>query len=109
MKEKKEYNAADEKVVKVLEEKAKTERDQDLEDVKTLINTPAGIRFFRRMLAEAKVFHTSFTGNSQTFFFEGKRDLALMFLDDICEVAPERVAALMIKPADPDDVMEEIY
>lgn len=105
---KKEYNAAEEKVVKRLEETAKTEREQELEDIKTLIKQPAGLRFFRRMLAEAKVFHTSFTGNSQTFFFEGKRDLALMFLDDICEVAPDRVAALMIKPADPEEVMEGI-
>jgi len=91
------YNAADETQVEKREKEAKNEREQELEDIKNIINTPAGLRFFKRLMSEGKIFQTTFTGNSQTFFLEGHRNLALKFFADVCEATPNMVSKLMVK------------
>jgi len=94
---KEDYNAADEKQVKEQKEKVENERKQELEDIKTILKHPAGVRFFRRLMEQGSVFCTTFKGNSQSFFLEGHRNLALIFFNDICEAAPNKVADIMIK------------
>lgn len=94
------YNAASEKQVKKAIQKDKNERDQQLEDVKDILSRPSGVRFFRRLLTDASIFSTTFTGNSYTFFNEGARNLALRYFDDICTATPERVAELVIRKID---------
>lgn len=71
-------------------------REQQLEDIKTLLAMPAGLRFFKRLLTEGKMFTTTFTGNSNTFFLEGHRNLALKFFGDVCEAAPEKIPELIV-------------
>lgn len=90
-------NAADERIVHAQEEARKNDRKQEIEDIKSLMATPFGVRFVRRILAEGKVFSTTFTGNSQTFFLEGQRNLALKFFADIVEACPNRVSELITK------------
>lgn len=89
-------NVADEKAVKDQEQKNKNQRDQELEDIKDILKTPQGVRFFRRLFAKGKMFQTTFTGNSTGFFLEGARNFALEFLDDVCQVAPHRIADLIV-------------
>jgi hypothetical protein len=101
------YNSADEKKVKNAKEKVRIERQQELEDIKTLLKMPAGVRFFRRLMEHGKVFCTTFTGNSVTFFQEGHRNLALIFFNDICEATPNKVAELMVKKVEEAEVVEE--
>ena len=48
----------------------------------------------------AGVFQTSFTGNSETFFREGKRAVGLRLLNAIEEVDPKGFAKLQLKMAD---------
>ncbi len=93
------YNAADENQVKVKTERRKNERELELEDIKEILTmkTGAGIRFFRRLMEEGSIFSTTFTGNSQTFFLEGHRNLALKFFTDVCEAAPNLIPKIMIK------------
>lgn len=90
------HNAADHEDIKDKDEQERFERKRDIEDLRVLLNTPQGIRFFRRLLKEGRIFTTSFTGNSNTFFLEGQRNLALKFFEDICTAAPDKVAELMI-------------
>lgn len=71
-----------------LEQKAR--RAQELEDVKTLMQTSPGRRFFWRMLTEGNIFRSTFTGNSTTFYLEGKRDAVLPYYQDIMEACPEQ-------------------
>lgn len=86
----------DEKVTLTDEKKkAKERRLQELEDVKFILGTPQGVRFFRRLLESGRVFQTTFTGNSQTFFLEGHRNLALEFLADVVEATPDKITELM--------------
>lgn len=75
---------------------AKLARHQELEDIKLLMSSGAGQRFMKRLMEDGKIFSTSFTGNSQTFFLEGHRNLALKYFKDICEACPEKVRDLLI-------------
>jgi len=97
------YNAADEKKVNKVRETLKNDRRQELEDIKTLLNTGAGRRFFTRFFEDGRIFTTTFTGNSQTFFLEGHRNLALKYFNDICEASPERLTELMIRKENKED------
>lgn len=91
------YSANDEKEVKNKEIERKSERDQELEDIRILLKYPSGVRFFKRIMIEGKVFTTTFTGNSQTFFNEGQRNLALKFLGDVVEAAPEKFTDILME------------
>ena len=90
------YNAGDKKKVADAEKQRKITRDQELEDVRQLLNNPSGLRFLRRLMAEGRVFHTTFTGNSQGMFLEGHRNLALMFFHDVVEAEPNKVSKLIL-------------
>lgn len=95
-----EYNASDEKQAKKQQRKERLDRKQELEDIKAILDTPSGLRFFRRFFEEGRIFTTTFTGNSHSFFLEGHRNFALRYFNDICESAPHKVVELMITRAD---------
>ena len=93
----KKHIASNENDVSESEKEAKLERTQEIEDLKRILKTPHGIRFFQRFLIEGKVFNSTFTGNSNTFFLEGKRSLALKVFNDICEASPDKIAEIMVR------------
>lgn len=82
------YNAGDESQVRKAEAKMDAERKQELEDIKTLLKQPAGVRFLRRLMTDTKVFSSCYTGNATTYYLEGRRDLGLMYFADVVEAAP---------------------
>lgn len=100
------HNAADPKQVKEKLDAASRARKQELEDVAYLIKTPPGMRYFRKLLERGSVFTTTFTGNSQTFFKEGMRNLALGILADVSEAAPEMIAELMVRATSEEEEKE---
>jgi hypothetical protein len=79
------------------EEKLEQElaRKQELKDIGKILETPHGLRFFRRFFDTAMVFSQVFTGNSTTFFNDGKRVLGLVFMKDIAENYPEAMVKIM--------------
>ena len=79
------------------ERPAKTANARQLvaSDLRFVMGTKQGRRFIGRLLAQAGLFTRSFTGNSETFFKEGRRSVALELLGDINEHAfPEYVQML---------------
>lgn len=60
--------------------RAELEQKQLLADVKGTFETPHGRRVFRHLMERCHVFHTTFTGNSKTFFLEGERNIGLYLL-----------------------------
>lgn len=60
-------------------------RRQELSDVAAILGQRAGRRFIWRLLSEAGIYRSSFTGNNSTFFNEGRRDIGLRFLADTQE------------------------
>jgi len=79
---------------KELEEIKRLER---LDDLKKILSTPEGVRFFKRFFDEGQMFSTSMTGNSWTFFKEGQRNFVLSFFKDICHAAPEKIPELIVR------------
>lgn len=82
-------NAADPQQVKEAAQKVKYGREQELNDVRSILATREGLRFMWRYLSECGIFKTSMTGSSQTFFLEGRRDIGLRLLTDVNEADPE--------------------
>lgn len=68
---------------------SKRERQEELEDVKTLMSTEAGRRFAARLMEIAGIYRCSFTGNSTTFFNEGQRNVGIKIFTDIQISCPE--------------------
>ena len=82
-------NASDEAQVREANKKEKFGRKEELSDVYFILSTVQGRRFFWRYLSACGIFRTSFTGNSETYFLEGKRSTGLMLLADINEADPD--------------------
>jgi hypothetical protein len=58
-------------------------RRQEVEDIKWLMGHKQGRRIAWRLLSEAGVYRTTFTGNSTGFMLEGKRAIGLFLLAEI--------------------------
>ena len=69
--------------------------EQQDEDINWLMSNKAGRRIAWRLLERTGVFRSSFTGNSETFFREGQRNVGLMLLDQIHRVAPDLYATML--------------
>ncbi len=77
-------------------EKTKARDNQFKEDIKTLMALPAFRRFVWWLLECTHVFRTSFTGNSETFFKEGERNIGLKVFLRIQEETPDGYS-IMVK------------
>jgi len=82
-------NAADTDQVKKAGDRDKDLARQEVDDIKELLSTPVGRRFYWRLLGLTGQFRSSFTGNSETFFREGERNIGLILMADINEIMPE--------------------
>lgn len=74
---------------KLSEEIRKRKRDREDGDLRKVLSLPEGRRLIWKILAEAGVFRSSFTGNSETFYNEGRRRIGLFILNEIMTVKPE--------------------
>ncbi len=79
-------------------EKQVLKREQELSDIKTLLGNPVGMRFFRRLMDEGLIFRPTFDiDHARSSFKEGHRNLVLKFLQDITQVAPDRLPELLLR------------
>lgn len=69
--------------------KAKIQSNQIKDDIKALMQIPAFRRFVWWLLESSHIFGTSFTGNSETFFREGERNIGLKVFLRVQEHDPE--------------------
>jgi len=100
MKKRKFYNAGDERDVENKCKEISNKRLEYLEDLRNIIALAAGKRFFKKFFDEIMVFGISFTGDSKTFFNEGKRSVGVRLLHDITEATPEFLTELLIRRND---------
>ena len=82
---------------KSVEELDAVKEIQVRDDIKVIAKTPEGIRFFKYVVEKGSIFTTTFTGNSNGHFLEGKRAFALDILDILFEVAPETVPQIILE------------
>ena len=78
-----------------IEQTRKVERDQEKADFAWLMSDKRGRRFMWRMLEVTGVYRSSFTGNSETFFREGARNVGLKLISDIHEFAPDAYTTML--------------
>lgn len=71
------------------EQARKLEHDQEKADFAWLMSDKRGRRFIWRMLEATGVYRSSFTGNSETFFREGARNVGLQLISNIHEFTPD--------------------
>jgi hypothetical protein len=76
-------------------------RQVEVADWKWLLSSKQGRRIAWRLLDRAGVFRTSFTGNSETFFNEGRRDMGLFILGEIQAHSPDAFALMLTESREP--------
>ena len=80
---KKDYNPSSKEDVKQAQQRDKLRRETELDDLKKIISNNSGRRAIWRILEQAGLYRTSFTGNSTTFFNEGQRNMGLWLLNEV--------------------------
>lgn len=88
-------NAASAKQVERARLKESFNDRQFMLDLRSVLDLSAGRRILWWLLDAAGVYRSSFTGNSTTFFNEGRRDLGLLLLGRITECNPEALILMM--------------
>lgn len=61
-------------------------RDRDIEALNHVLSTELGRWFFCRLLDRTDILKQSFTGNSETFFNEGKRKVGLAYMNMLGQI-----------------------
>lgn len=89
------YNSADEKQVKERKQAVKNDQDTEADDIRWLMGTEQGRRVMRKLLERTGVFRLSYTGNSQTFFNEGQRNIGLPYFGMVTEHCPDEYILMM--------------
>ena len=88
-----EYLSAEEQEA-LAEEAAKKQRlrrDNELNDLRLICDTEHGRRFIWRLLEQAGVWRSTYTGESlSAAFAEGKRNTGLMVFSDVMEACPDQ-------------------
>lgn len=82
-------NLADTAQVKDADKKVRFGRERELEDMKFILSTPQGQRVLWRYLEHCGIYRDSFTGNSSTFYNEGRRSIGIKLLEDITTASPD--------------------
>jgi hypothetical protein len=88
--------AGNEQVRRERTKQQRTEHYLVNEDMKWLMGSKRGRRITWRILERAGIFRSSFTGNNETFFKEGMRNVGLALMAQIHEACPESYT-LMVK------------
>lgn len=94
----------DDEKKKPASEEADRQRHQEIEDIRFMLGTPAGRRFFLRLFNIAGVFKSSFTGTSHTFFYEGQRNVGLRIMSDVRTVDRKAIEKMLIESEGEKDV-----
>ena len=89
------YNAGDEAQVKDRKVRAKIEREAEVAALKDLMRDKRFRSFLGRALCACGILKQSFTGNSNTFFNEGQRNVGLWLMREATEADAETMAEIL--------------
>ncbi len=108
----KRYHAGKAEDVKAQKLKDRVEQTLRLRRWSNILNTPDGMAVIRELLVECHMYSSAFTGNSATYYNEGRRDIGLIMMKVITDVfhaggiSKDRLTAFLITQLDlgPDDI-----
>lgn len=84
----KKYDAGSRDDLRKKKDKAKLQRDEELNQMRKVLSLYEGRSVLWRILELAGIYRQSFTGNSETFFREGQRKVGLELLGEIEAAEP---------------------
>ena len=93
-------NARDPKAVADASRRERDRAKRDTADLRWIMSDPRGRRFIWRMLGITGIFRSSFTGNSETFFREGERNVGLKLLTEVTRDANDLYLTAQQEAAD---------
>lgn len=73
----------------------KDELSQDMQDIEWLMSSVKGRRIMARIQGMCGMWSTSMTGNSMTYYNEGRRSVAIELTNDILIACPERFTTML--------------
>lgn len=83
------YDSGDEKQVRKRRTKAQLQREKELAELMSILETKPGRAFTWRLLNQCGVFKTTFANDANlTAFNEGKRQMGLWLLSEIMTASP---------------------
>ena len=100
-------NAADKDQVVKEAKLEKTKRLVEIDDIKVVLSTRAGRRFIWKHLTGTGIFQSCFTGNSATFFNEGRREVGLKILAEVNAASPDSYLLMMKESNEAETANEE--
>lgn len=80
---------------KEFEDQSRADREALLDDMRWVLSDARGRRCIVNMLKHCRLGVTNFTGNSETFKLEGKREVALAFLRWMKEADPNEARKIV--------------
>jgi hypothetical protein len=89
------FNAGDEAQVKDRKAKARMDREAEVEALKDLMKDKRFRDFLGRALCACGILKQSFTGNSNTFFNEGQRNVGLWLMREATEADPVTMGEIL--------------
>lgn len=84
-----------ERATAAADERARLAAQLEEDDFKWLMSNKRGRRIVWRLLERTGVYRSSFTGNSETFFREGMRNVGLMLMAQINTICPGHYATML--------------
>lgn len=90
-------NAANEQEIKLKTARLALAQKQLTRDFQEILALPAGVRMLRWLMDVGCIFQTTFTGNSNGYFLEGKRNLALEVFTQVCMADRARIPDLIMR------------
>lgn len=74
------------------------EREQELEDLRQVLTTPAGFRFVKRLINITGPYRSTYSSNDRDHaFLEGGRNFGCRLVADMVEACPEQYVRLLVE------------
>ena len=89
------YNASDPEQIRAKEKTSAVTKARRIAGLKLLMESPDGRVWMRDLLEFCGVYRLSFTGNSETFFREGTRNVGLKIHADLVAHFPESYITML--------------
>jgi hypothetical protein len=89
-------NSANEESIEERNLRVRVEKENYEMAIRAILTAKEGQFFFKRFFAKAKIFSKTFTGNSQTYFNEGQREMALEYFKDFSRICPVEMSELWL-------------
>jgi hypothetical protein len=88
-------NVADPEQIQRAGKKVKRDREDQLNDIRSLLNTDYGRRFLWRYVTKCRVFQSVWDPGVAMHYNEGQRNVGLSMLADITEADPTALVSMM--------------